>query len=107
MLQHWCRSEKPYPSWTSHSLFVEPAQCLSRHWVTDSVLGRDNLVEQAVREAIESGVLTKTHILNRLGHLLDEPRPARLEPPSALAINDEPIANTERYDHLREVHHAD
>jgi hypothetical protein len=67
----------------------------------------ERLVEQAVREAIESGVLTKTHILNRLSHLLDEPRPARLEPPPALAINAEPIANTERYDHLREVHHVD
>lgn len=65
------------------------------------------LVEQAVREAIEAGVPTKTHILNRLSHLLDEPRPARLEPPPALAINAEPVANTERYDHLREVHHAD
>ena len=67
----------------------------------------EHLVEQAVREAIDSGVLTKTHILNRLGHLLDEPRPARLEPPPALAINAEPIANTERYDHLREVNHVD
>jgi hypothetical protein len=60
-----------------------------------------------VREAIASGVVTKTHILNHLGRLLDTPRPARLEPPPALAINDEPIADTERYDHLREVRHAD
>ncbi len=67
----------------------------------------EQLVEQAVREAIESSVLTKTHILNRLGHLLDEPRPASLELPPALAINAEPIANTERYDHLREAHHVD
>ena len=67
----------------------------------------EHLVEQAVREAIESGVPTKTHILNRLGHLLDEPRPVRLEPPAALAINAEPVANTERYDNLREVHHVD
>ena len=67
----------------------------------------ERLVEQAVREAIESGVLTKTHILNRLGHLLDDPRPAKLEPPPALAINAEPVANTERYDQLREVHHVD
>jgi len=67
----------------------------------------EHLVEQAVREAIDSGVLTKTHILNRLSHLLEEPRPARLEPPPALAINAEPVANTERYDHLREVRHAD
>jgi hypothetical protein len=67
----------------------------------------EHLVEQAVREAIDSGVLTKTHMLNRLSHLLDKPRPARLEPPPALAINAEPIADTERYDHLREVRHAD
>jgi transposase len=67
----------------------------------------ESLVEQAVCQAIESGVLTKTHILNRLGHLLDEPRPARLQPPPALAIHIEPIANTARYDHLREVHHVE
>lgn len=67
----------------------------------------EHLVEQAVREAIESGVLTKIHILNRLSHLLDEPPPARLEPPPALAINAEPVANTERYDHLREIRHVD
>jgi hypothetical protein len=41
MLQRWCCPEKLHPSWTSHSLIVEPAQCLSRHWVTDSVFGRD------------------------------------------------------------------
>lgn len=63
----------------------------------------EQLVEQAVREALAGGVPTKTHILNRLGRLLDPPRPDRLEPPPALAVNDEPIANTERYDHLREV----
>lgn len=67
----------------------------------------EQLVEQAVREAIESGVLTKTHILNCLGHLLDAPRPAKVEPPLALAINDEPIANTERYDHLRGDRYVD
>ena len=67
----------------------------------------ERLVEQAVREAFESGVPTKIHILNRLGHLLDPPRPARLETPQALAISDEPIANTERYDHLREASHVE
>lgn len=66
----------------------------------------ESLVEQAVCQAIETGVLTKTHILNRLGHLLDEPRPARLQPPPALAIHVEPAANTQRYDQLREVHHV-
>ncbi|MFT5770289.1 MAG: hypothetical protein ACI9H8_002275 [Lysobacterales bacterium] len=67
----------------------------------------EQLVEQAVREALHSGVATKTHVLNRLGRLLDTPRAAPLHTPPALAINDEPIANTERYDHLREVHHVE
>jgi hypothetical protein len=65
------------------------------------------LVEQAVREALAAGVPTKTHILNRPGRLLEPPRPDRLEPPPALAIHDEPIANSERYDHLREVRHVE
>jgi hypothetical protein len=55
MLQRWCCPEKPYPSWTSHSLFVEPAQCLSRHWVTDSVFGsglKDSL-DQQLYEAVK------------------------------------------------------
>jgi transposase len=62
----------------------------------------EKLVEQAVREAIASGILSKTHILNRLSRLLDVPQPAALQPPPALSLNDEPVANTERYDNLRE-----
>jgi hypothetical protein len=62
----------------------------------------EKLVEQAVREAIESSVISKTHILNRLSRLLDAPPPAALTPPPSLNLTDEPIANTERYDHLRE-----
>jgi hypothetical protein len=62
----------------------------------------EKLVEQAVRESIESGVISKTHILNRLSRLLDTPLPAALTPPPSLNLTDEPIANTERYDHLRE-----
>ena len=67
----------------------------------------ERLIEQAVREALQAGVATKTHVLNRLGRLLDTPRPAPLRAPPALAINAEPIANTERYDHLREVRHVE
>ena len=67
----------------------------------------EQLVEQAVQEALHSGVPTKTHVLNRLGRLLDIPRPIPLETPPALTINDEPIANTERYDHLREARHVE
>ena len=67
----------------------------------------EQLVEQAVRQALASGVPTKTHVLNRLGRLLDSPHPARLEPPPALALSKEPIANTERYDNLREARHVE
>lgn len=67
----------------------------------------EQLVEQAVSEALQSGIPTKTHVLNRLGRLLDTPRPAPLQTPAALIINDEPTANTERYDHLREARHAE
>ena len=67
----------------------------------------EQLVEQAVNEALQSGVPTKTHVLNRLGRLLDTPRPASLQTPPALIINDEPVANTERYDHLREASHVE
>ena len=66
----------------------------------------ERLVEQAVREAIASGIVSKTHILNRLSRLLDTPPPAALEPPPALNLQDEPVANTERYDHLRENHYV-
>jgi transposase len=67
----------------------------------------EHLVEQAVRHALADGVPTKTHVLNRLGRLLDTSPPVVLEPPPALAVNDEPMANTERYDALREARHAE
>jgi hypothetical protein len=71
------------------------------------VLHRDEqLVEQAVREAIETDVISKTHILNRLSRLLDTPRPAAFTPPPALTLREEPIANTERYDALRGARHV-
>jgi transposase len=66
----------------------------------------EKLVEQAVNEAIQSDVISKTHILNRLSRLLDTPPPAALEPPPALALREEPVANTERYDNLRGAHHV-
>jgi len=66
----------------------------------------EKLVEQAVTEAIESDVISKTHILNRLSRLLDTPPPAALEPPPGLSLSAEPIANTERYDDLRGNHYV-
>ena len=66
----------------------------------------EQLVEQAVREAIESNVISRTHIVNRLSRLLDTPPPAALQPPPALTLREEPIANTARYDHLRGAGHV-
>ena len=66
----------------------------------------ETLVERAVVEVLDTGIVSQTHILNRLGRLLDGPRPAALEPPPRLTLNDEPQANTERYDNLREVNHV-
>ena len=66
----------------------------------------EKLVEQAVREAIASGILSKTHILNRLSRLLDMAPPSALQPPPALSLHQEPVANTERYDSLRENDHV-
>jgi len=66
----------------------------------------EQLVEQAVREAIETDIISKTHILNRLSRLLDTPLPAAFTPPPALTLREEPIANTERYDALRGTRHV-
>ncbi|MGE4616955.1 MAG: hypothetical protein AAEJ43_08050 [Gammaproteobacteria bacterium] len=63
----------------------------------------ERLVEQVVTEAIEAGVISKTHILNRLSRLLEAPSPGTLTLPPTLVISDEPLANTERHDHLREA----
>jgi hypothetical protein len=66
----------------------------------------EQLVEQAVSEAIASDIISKTHILNRLSRLLDTPPPAAFTPPPALTLREEPLANTERYDALRGAHHV-
>jgi transposase len=66
----------------------------------------EKLVEKAVREAIESEIISKTHIVNRLSRLLDAPQPEALTPPPALTLREDPIANTERYDNLRGISHV-
>lgn len=66
----------------------------------------ERLVEKAVAEALQSNVVSKTHILNRLSRLLDAPRPDTLTLPPLLTLSEEPIANTERYDALRGARHV-
>ena len=65
----------------------------------------------AVELALEDGVPSKTHILNRLHRLIDgkPAAPSVVTAPQALALANEPRADVERYDALRqarETHHA-
>jgi transposase len=64
----------------------------------------------AVEVALESGVPTKTHILNLLHRLVDgkETEVALINAPQALTLRQEPKANVARYDTLRgkDVRHA-
>ncbi len=59
-------------------------------------------IEQAVEQALNSGTVSKQHVLNCLSRLLDVPRPNPLKPPPALQLVEEPKADPGRYDHLRE-----
>ena len=69
------------------------------------LLHDEQLVEQAVAQALEAGELSKQHVLNCLNRL-DEPScPHPLEPPAALALDTEPQADTARYDELRSTDH--
>jgi hypothetical protein len=62
----------------------------------------------AVELALEDGVPSKTHILNRLLRLIDgKPAAASaVTAPQALALTNEPRANVERYDALRQDREA-
>ena len=72
----------------------------------------EQAVLTAVEMALEMGVPTKTHVLNILHRLVDAKTPYTpdVDTPQALALNNEPKANLERYDGLRdqvlEVRHA-
>ncbi len=59
----------------------------------------------AVELALEAGVATKTHVLNILHRLTDGKAPpaAPIDAPQALRLEQEPVANVERYDNLREL----
>ncbi len=62
----------------------------------------------AVELALEDGVPSKTHILNRLHRLIDgkPTAPAAVTAPQALALVTEPRADVERYDALRRAGEA-
>jgi len=66
----------------------------------------EHLVMQAVEVALESGRPSQQHVTNVLGRLLEGPLPEPLDPPPALVLVNEPMANTQRYDDLRENNHV-
>jgi len=67
------------------------------------LLHDEQLVEQAVAAALKAGHASKQHVLNCLHRLHEGPRPVPLHPPAPLRLVTEPLANTARYDALREV----
>ena len=68
----------------------------------------EDAVLLAVEMALETGVPTKTHVLNLLHRLVDGKSivPPTIDAPQALMLTNEPQANVERYDALRRVRHA-
>ena len=58
----------------------------------------------AVELALEAGVATKTHVINVLHRLTDGKAPpaAPIDAPQVLRLQQEPVANVERYDALRD-----
>jgi transposase len=68
----------------------------------------EDAVLLAVEMALETGVPTKTHVLNLLHRLVDGKSitPPTINAPQALMLANEPEANVERYDALRTVRHA-
>ena len=60
----------------------------------------------AVELALESGVVSKEHILNLLSRLLEAEPPAPVMAPTHLTLLEEPQANVDRYDHLRGEAHV-
>jgi hypothetical protein len=68
----------------------------------------EQVVLQAVELALEAGVATKTHVLNVLHRLIDGKAPPAppIDAPQALSLVQEPVADVDRYDTLREIRHA-
>lgn len=67
------------------------------------LLHDEQQVVQAVEEALKVERPSKQHVLNCLHRLQDGEKPAPLAPPTGLTLVTEPLANTQRYDDLREV----
>jgi hypothetical protein len=66
----------------------------------------ESKVEQAIQLALNSEGVSKPNVINCLTRLLQPERPEPIHPPDRLRLVDEPIADTTRYDHLREKRHV-
>jgi transposase len=60
----------------------------------------------AVELALESGTVSKQHVLNLLSRLIEAEPPAPIDTPERLTLLEEPRANVKRYDHLRGRRHV-
>jgi len=67
------------------------------------LLHDEQLVVQAVEESLKVEQPSKQHVLNCLHRLQDGTAPKPLPAPATLQLTTEPLANTQRYDDLREV----
>lgn len=66
----------------------------------------ETLVEKAVEEALLLEQPSKQHVLNCLHRLSEPALPHPITPAANLALVIEPLANSQRYDNLREVSYA-
>ena len=66
----------------------------------------EQMVRRAVEQALAGGAPSKQHVLNVLSRLLDASPPPPVDAPASLRLGDEPQANVNRYDHLRESGHG-
>lgn len=60
----------------------------------------------AVELSLESGVVSKEHVLNLLSRLLEADAPRPIDTPARLTLLEEPKADVDRYDDLRGCTHA-
>ena len=66
----------------------------------------EQVVLRAVELALDCDGVSKQHVLNVLARLLEPALPPPMDTPARLQLSDEPIANVDRYDALREADHA-
>lgn len=65
----------------------------------------ERLVLQAVEAALDNGHPSKQHVLNQLSRLREPQRlHPRIDTPTPLVLTEEPVANVDCYDDLRESH---